>query len=97
MLRWLLAALQVAPMLALPLAHHENWKGKQSNPKVEVLDFGQSYSTTIVEPALMLPIDFPGGYASFAVGPGLSTELTSPLVSPRHLVRGNPWHILAQG
>jgi hypothetical protein len=37
---WLLAALQVAPMVALPLAHHSDWKGKQHDPKVEVLDFG---------------------------------------------------------
>lgn len=40
---WLLAALQVAPMLALPLAHHSDWKGKESDPKVEVLDFGRTH------------------------------------------------------
>jgi len=60
---WLLAALQVAPMLALPLAHHSDWNGRNSDLKIEVLDF-----------------DFKSGSASFAVGPGLSTELTSPLV-----------------
>lgn len=45
----------------------------------------------------MLPSDFKSGSASFAVGPGLSTELTSPLVSPRRLVRGFLGMVLLKG
>lgn len=43
-MRWLLlAALQVAPMLALPITHYSDWIGKEIDPKVEVLNFGKMH------------------------------------------------------